>query len=180
MKQNLIFTFLLLSFAISAQIEPEKALKKASRELGTYNMDPISNSAKLDEAKTNIDIASGGEPTASLASTWITRGQIYSELTSRDLRTKLMDPNYKPIHAAASVVAYDAYEKALLLNPKKWEIKDVMKGLFENSGNLINYGIQMYDEQKYTEAYTAFNAVLNSHDKLKTNGEKSILDKEEE
>lgn len=180
MKNYLILVGLLLSLGLSAQIEPEKALKKASRELGTYNLDQIANTAKLDEAKSNIEIATTNEPTQGMASAWITKGQIYNEICGRDLRNKMMDPNYKSSFANAPLEAYDAFEKALTLNPKKWEIKDAIKGLAENSGNLINYGIQMYDEQKYSNAYSAFNGVLMTHEKLKANGEKSILDKEDE
>lgn len=180
MKNKLLLFILFISVVAFAQVEPSKAAKKASRELGTYNLDPIANTAKLDDAKTNIDIACADPEVSKEASSWITKGQIYNELSLRDLKSKLIDPKFTSKSPEASIAAYEAFNNALKLNPKKWEIKDVMKGFSENLGNLINYGVTMYDAQNYPKAYKAFNAVLMIHDSLKANNEKSVLDNPEE
>ena len=181
--KKIIFQLILLTVLagnINAQIEPEKALKKASKDLGTYNLDPIANTAKLDEAKTNIDIAITSAPTNTEAKAWITRGQIYNELSGRDLKFKLINPKYEVQCTTCAWESYTAFNKALTLNPKNWEVKDVMKGMYENMGYLSNYGVKMYEEAKYKEAFEAFDGMMNIHTKLKENGEKSILDKEED
>lgn len=180
MKNKLLLFILFISVVAFAQVEPSKAAKKASRELGTYNLDPIANTAKLDDAKTNIDIACADGEVSKSASVWISKGQIYNELSLRDLKSKLLDPKFTSKNPEASIAAYEAFNNALKLNPKKWEIKDVMKGFSENLGNLINYGVTMYDAQNYPNAYKAFNAVLMIHDSLKANNEKSVLDSPEE
>lgn len=181
--KRILLQFILISVftgIMYAQIEPEKALKKASKDLGTYNLDPIANTAKLDEAKTNIDIAVANAPTNTEAKSFITKGQIYNELSGRDLKFKLINPKYVMTCPDCAVESYNAFSKALTLNPKNWEVKDVMKGLYENMGYLSNYGVKMYEEAKYKEAYDAFSGILSIHEKLKANGEKSILDKEED
>ncbi|HMV23249.1 MAG TPA: hypothetical protein PKA71_02915, partial [Saprospiraceae bacterium] len=71
MRTFLFFLTLLITTGAFAQEDPSKAYKKASRELGNYNLDQIANRAQLDEAKTNIDFASSMEPTSTQAQTWI-------------------------------------------------------------------------------------------------------------
>ncbi len=170
-----------LSFQmVHAQVEPDKALKKASRELGTYFLDINANAAKLDEAKGNIAIAIADPTISSTAKAWITKGQIYNELCNRDLRNKLMNPNYKETTPDGSFEAYQAFKKALTLSPKGYETKDAIKGLSENMGYLNNYGVATYESQAYDKAFSAFDAMLQVHELLKANSEKSILDKPED
>ena len=56
-----IFAFSLMALSLNAQDDPAKAYKAATRALSAYNLDPSNNKAKLEEAKTNIDIAITGE-----------------------------------------------------------------------------------------------------------------------
>ncbi|HMG14770.1 MAG TPA: hypothetical protein VK590_04960 [Saprospiraceae bacterium] len=168
------------AFSFSQDIEPEKSYKKASKDYGTYNLDPVSNSAKLDEAKKLIDIAVVTAPINTEAKTWILKGQIYNEISARDLRSKLLNPKFELTCLPCAWDGYQAFMKSFTLTPKNWEVKDALKGLYENMGYLSNYGVKMYEDLKYKEAYEAFNAMLEVHEKLKTNGEKSILDKSED
>lgn len=176
MKNFLLFAALMMVLGATAQEDPSKAYKKASRALGNYNLDQIANNADLDEAKTHIDIASAAEPTSMQAQTWITRGEIYNEICNRDLRNLMTNPKHKISFPEAALTANEAFNKAMTLQPKKWEVKDVMKGLFENSGHMNNYSAAMYEAQKYDKAYQGFNGLLQIHETLKANGQKSPLE----
>lgn len=181
-KQFLVLIALVTisTIAFSQEVEPEKSYKKASKDYGTYNLDPVANSAKLDEAKKFIDIAVVTAPLNTEAKTWILKGQIYNEISARDLRNKLINSKFELTCITCAWEGYLAFTKSSTLTPKNWEVKDALKGLYENMGYLSNYGVKMYEDQKYKEAFEAFDAMLIVHDKLKTNGEKSILDKPED
>ncbi len=182
--KKLLFVLITLcwitNISFSQDVEPEKAYKKASKDYGTYNLDPVSNSAKLDEAKKLIDVAVVTSPINTEAKTWILKGQIYNEISARDLRSKLINPKFELTCLECAWEGYQAFNKSFGLSPKNWETKDALKGLYENMGYLSNYGVKMYEDLKYKEAYEAFNAMLDVHDKLKTNNEKSILDKKDD
>lgn len=179
MRTFLFFLTLLITTGAFAQEDPSKAYKKASRELGNYNIDQIANRAQLDEAKTNIDFASSMEPTSTQAQTWITKGEIYNELCNRDLRELMTNPKHKIQYPDAAKIGNEAFNKAMTLTPKKWEVKDALKGLFENAGHMNNYAAGMYAAQQYTNAYSGFSGLLNTHETLKANGQKSPLENDE-
>ena len=77
-----LFVFSTITFS---QEDPEKALTKAGRALGSYNLDPSSNSDKLTEALDMIKIASEASVNADKVKTWQTKGEIYNALADKDL-----------------------------------------------------------------------------------------------
>lgn len=165
-----LLSFLLVIGVAVGQEDPAKALKKAARAMGSYNLDPTNNGGKLDEAKEMIDIASADGTVAGQVKTWQTKGDIYAAMLQKDMSQLIVNPEHKPEHAAEGITALEAYQKALGLAEKKFEKKDALKGMTDVSKNLNFIGNSQITAQKYAEAYGTLNAVLEANMKIKEAG----------
>lgn len=163
------------------QEDPEKLIKKAMKAYNAFNLEQTAKSASLDEAKTIIDGVFQSEAMNSNVAALLAKGSIYSGFLTRDQTQKLLNPDFKStINFPAAFIAYEAYSKALGLAQKKFEKSDALKGLQSLTGALNNAGNDMYNANKFEEAYNNFSASLAIHDKVKAAGEVSALDKPED
>ena len=106
---------------------------------------------KYPEAKKHIDEASV-HPKASLKSkTWYYRGQIYAAIAaSKVAEINKLDPN-------AANVAYDAYKKAMELEPeKKGFYKEAQEGMSNMYDAFINQAAIAYDKKDFKGAMKTF------------------------
>jgi tetratricopeptide (TPR) repeat protein len=175
-----LISFLLISTALQAQ-EADKELKKAGRALSAYNLDPTGNKGKLKEAVEHIQVAENAPETNTLAETWLTKGMIFNEIATQKIAVRqfgLGDGSDLPAVQHPEVEAFEAFKKALEFAQKKYETKDALKGLAAVQSSLYNFGIYDYEDQDYKGAYVAFKGVLEVHDLLTKNGEKSSLEAE--
>ncbi len=177
-----IFTLFLVNLSLVAQVEPVKALKKATKAYGAFNLDPANNAAKLQEARDMIKVALTSDEIAGMAKAWQAKGDIYSTSVGQEVAEKSANeaiPGMAPVeikHVNGAVIANEAYMMAAKKAVKKYETKEAMEGLTANISNLSNMGIIQYKAEKYTEAFTNFNAVLDAHKALKEGGVDSPLD----
>lgn len=178
MKKMLIALvgFFLTAGALQAQEEGAKLAKSAGKALTSYNIDPAGNSAKLEEAKEKIDQAMQQADAQAMASAWITKGDIYKKFVERDMAKRMIDPNAKPTGDNLALEAFEAYKKGFELGSKKYEKSDAVKGIAEMQGEMVNAGIRKYEAQEYEKAFNSFRAVLQSHELLKAEKQKSLLD----
>ncbi len=171
--------FLAANATAQAPTDPEKALKTASRAYDSYNIDPQSNAAKLEEAKTNIDFAATQDLTKGLTKTQTLRGNIYVALCDKDqanfTAANIKKMSYKSQYPDAALEAYQSFKKGLASAQKKWEKGDAIKGLQETSNHLRNMGADKYGNKDLKTAYEAFSAVVDIQNVLKSNGEKETL-----
>jgi len=169
--------FLFITLAAQAQEDGAKLAKQAGKALATYNIDPASNAAKLDEAKQKIEQALQLADAQALASAWVTKGDIYSTLLLKDMARRMIDPNAPLTGDNDALVAFDAYKKAYE-NPaaKKYEKSDAVKGIIEMQGHLVNIGATKFEAGQYEKAFNSFEAALQAHDVLKASSQKSVLD----
>lgn len=178
--KKLLFSLLSLLLVVGTAIgqeDPAKALKKATRAMGSYNLDPANNTGKLEEAKEMIDIASADATVAGQAKTWQTKGDIYAAMLKTDMNALILDPNHKPEHAADGIVALEAYQKALGLAEKKFEKKDATKEMSTVAKNLNFIGNAQIQAKDYAGAYTTLKAVLDANSVIKeAGGEAPIAD----
>lgn len=171
--KKLLFSFLSFLLVIGVAVgqeDPGKALKKAARAMGSYNLDPTNNGGKLDEAKEMIDIASADATVAGNVKTWQTKGEIYAALLQKDMTQLIVSPDHKPEYAKEGILALASYEKALGLAEKKFEKKDAISGMTEVAKNLNFIGNSQITGQKYAEAYGTLSAVLEANTKIKEAG----------
>lgn len=171
--KKLFFSFLVLfvfTTVTFSQEDPEKALTKAGRALGSYNLDPSSNDAKLQEAVDMIEIAAAGDVNKDKVKTWQTKGEIYNALADKDLAAMAIEAeNFKPKYPDAPKTAAESFIKALELASKKYEKKDAVKGLSEASTKLNNLGNHYIRIQDYENAYKTLDYVMIVDNVLRQN-----------
>ena len=177
MKKLLIafMSLFLIVGTISAQDSPKKMLKKASKNLGKYNQNPMENGDKLTEALDLVKMAFETDEAKTNPEAWNTKGKIYNELANAETKAALLDPAYVTKHPEAAATAYESFSKAMEIGTKKGHKKDAIKGLEETIGHLINSAISTYNTKDYKSAFTSYNNALNLHDLLKANKGKSPI-----
>lgn len=175
-----LLSLLLVAGAAFGQESPDKALKKAGRALGSYNLDPANNGAKLDEAVEMINIAGTDAEIASSFKFWQTKGEIYAALGQKDINMMVVDENHKPVNPTAAVDAAEAFLRALELAEKKYEKKDALEGL-RSAANQLNFmGNYLVGQEDYANAFRALDVLLRANQTLVDNGEDPILATDED
>jgi tetratricopeptide (TPR) repeat protein len=177
MKKLLLSLLALFVFAnlLSAQEDPEKALSKAGRALGSYNLDPSSNGDKLKEATDMIEIATNADATNNKVKTWQTRGEVYNAVADKDIAALALNQDAKIENPDAPVKAAESFLKALTLAQKKFETKDALKGMKESASKLTMFGNNHIKNQDYTSAFNSLQKVLEIDTKLRENGEDPVI-----
>ena len=166
----------LITFTAAAQEDGAKLAKSAGKALTSYNIDPAGNSAKLDEAKQKIDQAIQLPDAQAVPQAWITKGDIYNTILQRDMGRRMVDPKSPLSGDNDALVAFNAYAKGIEISTKKYEKSDALKGISEVQAYLINVGVSKFEAGEYDKAFQSSEAALKSHDLLKSNGQKSLLD----
>ena len=182
MKKVLLgfFSLFLVSFSLVAQVEPAKALKKATKAYSAFNLDPASNADKLQEAKDMIKVALSSDEVAATSKAWQAQGEIYSTSVGQDLGMTLVKPDHQITDVNGAIMANEAFMMAAKKAVKKYETKDALDGIRSNISNLSNIGIIQYKAQKFSQAFANFNGVLDAHKALKEGGAESPLDGKDE
>ncbi len=176
--KNILFVLLglVLAVNVSTAQDYKKLLKKASKNLGKYNLDPAGNADKLDEALAQVDEAFSSEEAQSSAKAWLTKGKIFNELAGVGINAKIIDPSAALTNPDAAQVAFEALTKAYQMAEKKGTKKDALKALIETEGHLYNTGIFMYQDQNWENAFANFDKQINAYKVLNEAGEESRLD----
>jgi tetratricopeptide (TPR) repeat protein len=177
----LALSFLLISSGLMAQEDIKKDLGTAKKALAAFTLDQANNKPKLTEAKEAIDRVMNTDAGKASGAAWQMKGEIYNEIASqiiqvRQLNFGTMDALPKADNPAAD--AFVAFKKAMEMAVKSFEKKDALKGVQLAQSNLSNMGIFQYEDQEYAKAYECFKDVIEAHDILKANAEKSSLDVE--
>jgi len=177
MKQFFLSALLVLvSLSIVEAQEYKKQLKNANKTLGKYYLDPVANKALLTEATASIDQIFTAADAQADPEAWNTKGQIFNEIARAEINKKVVDPNYVITMPDASIVAYDAFQKAMSMALKKSHTKDALAGIKENEEHLNNIGIFQFQAQDYNNAFKSFSTTIKAYETLKANGEASRLD----
>ena len=137
MKQFFLSALLILvSLSIVEAQEYKKQLKNANKTLGKYYLDPVENKALLTEATASIDQIFTAADAQADPEAWNSKGQIYNEIARAEINKKVVDPAYVITAPEASLIAYEAFQKAITLSIKKSHTKDALAGLKENEEHL--------------------------------------------
>ncbi|MCU0434278.1 MAG: tetratricopeptide repeat protein [Bacteroidia bacterium] len=127
----------------------------------------------LNKAKQNIDEASVHPDTKDDATTWLYVGDVYIAMYQREYNAALAQIKdvtdngkkqamaYITTPAGNLMTATDAYLKARKLDLKMANMDAIMKGLSDCNFRVQNYGIAMYGQKKYTDAYPAFDRAVS-------------------
>ncbi len=165
-----------ITFSLFAQVEPAKAVNKALKAYGSFNVDPINNKEKLNEALDLIQIALDSDITNGNAKTWQTAGKIYNDLAKLDVNAAILDPTAEVQNPAAAINAFNAFKKAMSFATKKFEKKEALKGMQDTAGQLNNVSNLLIQKQDYATAYSTLSAMTEVNKIQKENGMKITLD----
>lgn len=173
----LISTFLFTGLVMAQ--DPAKDIKKASRLLATYHLDPSSGEDELSEA---ISLAHSAveDPVVKMDPTaWQTYGEVYMAAVNRDVQSNVLD-NSAPIeYPSAPAKAYQGFKMAAELADKSYQKKDAMKALSEGLQNIYYLGSALYQAGNYKGAYEAFQATYQGYNLLKANNEPTTFSPDE-
>lgn len=177
-----LLSILLISTTIQAQdIAPAKALKKAGKALSSYNLSPSDNGDKLKEAVSMLEIAMTSEELKASPNLWIRAGEIYNAVSGAESTAfqmaSLKNEKYEFNDFSSALKSLDAYKKVLTLSPKKFQVKEALKGLQENVGYLNALANAKLDskEPDYAGAYSLLEGVNTIRETLVNNNKKDIF-----
>lgn len=174
-KLILLSLSLFLAVSVFAQTEYPKEIRKASRALGSYNLDPAGNLDKLKEAKSIMEDVTSSDYQMTGAE-YIIKGDIYNALATKDAQASLLNPDAKPEHSGAAYEAYSAYKAALGTVEKSAQKRGPLNSMSQLAGLISNEGLFAYEAGEYQSAYDHFVAVLDIHETLLKEKIKSPLD----
>jgi hypothetical protein len=182
--KKLIFAILAVAFIFgTAQAQDgKKALKNATKAIGTYFLDQNSNKPKLKEAADAIELAAVGTETSGQFKTWETRGRIFNEIATQYAVAKQLGTGGEadlPEVEDSAYKAFESYSKAQELAEKKYEKKKAVEGIQSTQQSLYNFGIFSYESKDFEGAVKNFQAVIAAHDMLKEAGATSTLDEKQ-
>lgn len=170
---------LFILMGVNAQ-DAEKDMKKASRLIGSYRLDPTANADKLPEARTLIDGAMSGGALDGMSKAWLTYGEIYQEVLNGEVRVLATDqssPIASPLAAVEAIKGFtNAYEKA----EKNFEKKDAMKGLETILNNTSYIASVLLSNGDYEKSYANYQALVSGNDFLLANGSPGIYPTEKD
>ncbi|HNW89945.1 MAG TPA: tetratricopeptide repeat protein [Bacteroidales bacterium] len=140
-----------LALVVLAVFVTSIAFSQNTKVVSAYN---YLKNGQLDKAKTYIDEACVNDQTKGLAKTWFYCGNIYLSISL----TK--EDKYKTLDTNATQIAYDAYQKAIQIDP---EISNEAlmpnspkMGLYFLGDQYYNKGVDLFYKKQYTDALTNF------------------------
>ncbi|MGB3007505.1 MAG: hypothetical protein WBC06_13400 [Chitinophagaceae bacterium] len=180
MKNNFVTLAIALISVLSSSAQQDGTVlaKSADKALAAYNIDPAGNAAKLEEARTLIEKALKTPEAKALASAWLTKGNVYNTRLQRDLAIRMFNTNASLTGDNDALVAFEAYKNGFLqtISQKSDERSAFLNGIIEVQANLVNIGVSKYESKEYEKSFLSFRAEIESHEILKANGHKSLLD----
>lgn len=155
MKKTVLFLIsVLLTVGVFAQ---KPSLTKAYNSF--YDKD-------YDKAKVQIDLCAADEKLSAKAQTWLYKGNIEFLLANREYSAMQKDESYKTKYPDAPEAAFDAFERALSLNPKVEALdmmpaQDALKQLYPY---LLISGVNSLLEKDYHAAKRILEKGIQSYE----------------
>ncbi len=175
-----IVSFFVLIGMNQAQVEPDKALSKATKALNAYFLDQNGNVDKLTEAVDLIEIATASPSTNESAKTWLAAGKVYNALAEKEMIALQLDPTHKIQNVGSGVSAYEAYNNVLKFADKKFQTKEALKGMQMTANSLASIGNALLNSKDYSNAFASLNTILNINKVQQDNGMQVTLANEKD
>lgn len=155
MKKYILLTLNLL--ILTALIAQKPSLTKAYNFF--YDKD-------YDKAKVQIDLCTADEKLSTKAQTWLYKGNIEFLLANREYSEKQKNESYQIRYPNAPLEAFDAFEKALSINPKvealdMMSAQDALKQLYPY---LLVYGVDQLIAKDFNSAKATLAKGIKSYE----------------
>lgn len=165
----------------TAQETGKKAWSKAKKSLVSHHTaGPAADGSDLKQAVEMIDVAMEDSEVSADIKAWKTKGEVYSAAVDYDMQARLLNPEHQIMFADAAVNSYQAYRKMFDMAEKKHEKRSALEGMSGTASNISNSGVALYEGGNYEAAFNSFKTVLEIHNILKENGEKGVLETEDD
>ncbi|MEI6123635.1 MAG: tetratricopeptide repeat protein [Bacteroidota bacterium] len=158
-----------ITLSIAAILISAIAFSQTPKVVSAYN---YLRNGQLEKAKLNIDEACLSDQTMGQAKTWFYRGNIYLSI----YLTK--EPKYKALDTNALQVSYDAYQKAISIDPQISNESLVPQspnmGLYFIGDQFYNQGVDLFNKKDYANAIGKFemtkkiNGIFGAKDSVAT------------
>lgn len=175
--KNFLFLCVLVTLTTNlfAQ-DPVKDIKKAARQLATYNLDQAANADKLTEAIQLAD-ASINDPLVKADPTaWQTYGEVFTAAMQNDVQSLVLSPEAPIQQPTAPGKVYNGFKMAAELAQKPYQTKDAMKALAGALQNIYYMGSSLYQAGDFKNAYGAFRATYDAYSLVSKHGENANFD----
>ncbi|MFN3315210.1 MAG: tetratricopeptide repeat protein [Raineya sp.] len=145
MKRNAILTTVCLFLFLANSLKAQVGSAQVSLQDG-----------KLDKAKEAIDKALQNEKDAKKSKTWFIKGEVYSAIASSPI------PAYANLDKNAAQTAYQAYKKAMELEPQqKGYYKDAEASIKNRLyPSAINQGVNLYKAKDFANSLKALDVAI--------------------
>ena len=119
-----------------------------------------------DKAKTHIDLCTADEKLSTKAQTWLYKGNIEFLLANREYSEKQKNDSYQIQYPNAPVEAFDAFEKAISINPKvealdMMSAQDALKQLYPY---LLVHGVDQLIAKDFAGAKATLSKGIKSYE----------------
>ncbi len=181
---NKILSFALAVFAfsgvLSAQVAPDKAVKKADKAISAFYQDEVNNASKLIEAMELLDIATADAEQAAKSKTWLVKSKLFKALIGSQVKANLLNPEAGFSKPAAALGFLDGVLKAIETAKKGSEKSSALKMILEGFPDLNNFSFALFKAGDYQSAYKTFDAMIKLLDVVKSNNGKMPIQNKED
>ena len=152
--------------------------KGAEKNLSIYKKDST-NTTKLKEARKLIDMTVEDESVTSDPKVWLLRGNVYNTIAQQRVsasqgfeQKEVVIPELED----ASLTAYDAFSKALLISTDKKDIEKTIAGINLSMSLMTTESMLAFKMDKKDLGYELQKGVISAHKTLKLSGNESPFD----
>lgn len=158
MKKITIALAVLLMTGVAVNAQDLKKVRTAYN----FTIIPNAGSAKLEEAKTEVDKVNADAKFANNAEAWLFRSMIYGKIVG--------DATLSAKYPDANVQSLDALKKYLQLDPEGKKIKEEnYVGLNETYRSFFDLGVKEYKANNHAKAHDYFKQLVDLSDIMVTN-----------
>ncbi len=164
---------------VGAQEDPAKDLKKVSRNIANYNLDPVVNADALTESVGLIEGVVKSSTFEKDGKAWLLYGNVYAEITNGQTQALVLDPEAEVSAPNAIINTLKGYKNAIAYAEKSYDKKDAITGLKGVLPNMYYLANTILNRQDYNAAFPAYHAVTEAEKIVDANGEEGIFTPEE-
>ena len=173
-KLLVLFLALTMTMGVSAQ-DSVKEFKNLAKNITKLAKDPVVNANDIANDLADMEGLMQDAAVQADVKALISGGNALNALADTEFKTKTLDAtgSYKLVAPNAAILAFNAYDAAAKVDPKK---KDIFYGLQDSENLLNNFAIFAYQDQNYAESFNNFAKSIAAYSLLKDMGKESRLD----
>ena len=175
---GLVLTLFIFTW-LGAQEDPAKDMKKVSRNIANYNLDPVTNADALTESVALIEGVVKNSAYEKDGKAWLLYGNVYGEIINNMTQVLVLDTAATVSSPEAVTKTLKGYQNAIMYAEKSYDKKDAVTGLKSILPNMYYVANIILNRQEYHNAYLAYHAVAEAETLVDKNDAEGIFDEQE-